>query len=212
MTERALLRRLGRELVELGAASAAAARPPAAVAAMAPQRLAGPLALQAQLDESLALFRGLRRRGLRRHARRHFTARWTLADMLGHVATWAAEFRRQAEQAVGGEPFGPPIPFALSVMGPNAWNEARAAEQRQRPLRTLLDAFERDTEALRDLVAELPTAALHALHALPLAPSGDPAQRLRGNVAMLVIGKCSHDRYHLGRIAAWLDRIEEGDR
>lgn len=207
MTERALLNRLGRELDALSTQLSARA-PRAAPPATPP---VSPLALQALLDESLALFAALRRRSLRRHARRFVTARWTLADMVGHLATWAAEFRRQAEQALRDEPFAEAIPFALSVIGPNAWNEARAAEQRRRPLATVLAEFERETAALRDLVAALPAESLYAPRELPLAPSGDPDERLRGNLALIVAGKCDHDRYHLARLSAWLDRIEEDE-
>ncbi len=56
---------------------------------------------------------------------------------------------------------------------------------------------------------ELPPPALYGEATFPLAPSGDPQQTFRASIALIVLGKCSHDLYHLGRIAEFLERLEK---
>jgi hypothetical protein len=168
---------------------------------------ARPLALYTQLEEVLALWAELRRGPLARHADRYITSSWTLKDLLGHLATWAAEFRREVETMARGEAFDYAIPYALSVMGPIQWNEAEAARQRPIALDTLLEQFETETRYLQDLVLALPEARLYAPAPSPLAPSGDPEARIDASIAQIVLGKCSHDLYHLGRIVRWLDEV-----
>lgn len=166
-----------------------------------------PVALHAQLEEVVETAAALGPR-VARHARRYVNAAWTLKDLLGHLASWAAEFRKQVETVARGGSFDYAIPFAMNVIGPNEWN-ARAAEQKRAvPLRDLLVEFERETRRLQDLVLELPPPALYGEAAFPLAPSGDPRQPFRGSIAMIVLGKCSHDLYHLGQIAEFLERLE----
>jgi len=189
--------------------AALAARQPATQWAPAGDGLpVRPLVLYAELEDVRQALRELRRQPLARFARRYVTAEWTLKDVIGHLASWAAEFRREAETLARGGRFDDAIPFALSVLGPNAWNAARAAEQRALPLARLLDAFDAETAALQDLVLALREDALARPAELPLAPSGDPAQRMVGSLALVVLGKCRHDRHrhHLARLEQWLAR------
>lgn len=166
-----------------------------------------PVALHAQLEEVLDTFAGLRPR-LAKHAGRYVTSAWTLKDLLGHLASWATEFRHEVQTVAGGGGFDYAIPFALNVIGPNEWNARSAERQRPVPIEDLLGQFERETRRLQDLVLQLPPPALYGEATFPLAPSGDPQQLFRGSIAMIVLGKCSHDLYHLGRIAEFLGRIE----
>lgn len=166
-----------------------------------------PIALCAQLEEVLEAVAALRPR-VARHARRYVNSAWTLKDLLGHLASWAAEFRQQVETVARGGSFDYAIPFAMNVIGPNEWNARAAQRQRTVPLHDLLDQFEGETRRLQDLVLELPPPALYGEAEFPLAPSGDPRQPFRGSIAMIVLGKCSHDLYHLGQIAAFLGRLE----
>ena len=173
---------------------------------------ARPMALYAQLEEVLALWAELRRAPLARHADRFITSSWTLKDLLGHLATWAAEFRREVETMARGGAFDYAIPYALSVMGPNEWNEVEAERQRPVPLQTILARFGEETERLEDLVLAIPEAKLYAPTPSPMAPSGDPEATIQASIAQIVLGKCSHDRYHLARIGEWLAQVRRTER
>jgi hypothetical protein len=167
---------------------------------------ATPLALYAQLEERLEGWRALQAHPLAGFADRYATSAWTVKDLLGHLATWAAEFRRQLETVTRGESFDYTIPFALSVMGPNQWNNRQAEAQRSVPLEAILASFEADTRWIQDLVLALPEPALYGDVRLPLSPSGDPKALFTGSIAMIVLGKCQHDAHHIGRLAALLER------
>jgi hypothetical protein len=166
-----------------------------------------PVALCAQLEEVLDAFAALRPQ-VTRLAGRYVTSAWTLKDLLGHLASWATEFRQEVQTVAGGGGFDYAIPFALNVVGPNEWNARAAERQRPVPLEDLLEQFERETRRLQEIVLELPPPALYGEASFPLAPSGDPREPLRGSIAMIVLGKCSHDLYHLGRIRQFLGRLE----
>ena len=213
MPERRLTARIAAEwTVLLREAGAEARTPPAWLTPGRPVFPARPMALHAQLEEVLALWADLRREPLARDAGRFITSSWTLKDLLGHLATWAAEFRREVETMARGGAFDYAIPYALSVMGPNAWNEAEAGRQRPVPLRTILDRFEAETERLQDLVLAVPETRLFAPGPSPLAPSGDPKATIEASIAQIVLGKCAHDRHHLGRIAGWLAQVRRTER
>jgi hypothetical protein len=203
MTERALLAKLQACWAEH--AAALADERPAFRAAEAPALPATPLALYAQLAELLERWQALRP-GAARFEGRFANAQWTVKDLVGHLATWAAEFRREIETVTRGESFDYAIPFALSILGPNEWNNRQAEAQRPVPLAALLDAFEADTRWIQDAVLALPEPALYGEARLPLAPSGDPQALFRGSIAMIVLGKCTHDAYHMGRLAALFER------
>jgi hypothetical protein len=179
---------------------------PAFLASGRPPIPASPLALYAQLESVLESWRALRARPVGTLAERYANGGWTVKDLIGHLATWAAEFRREIETVTRGESFDYAIPFALSILGPNEWNNRQAEAQRAVPLETLLDAFEGDTRWMQDLVLALPEPALYGEVRLPLAPSGDPQALFRGSIAMLVLGKCQHDAYHIARLTALFER------
>jgi hypothetical protein len=156
--------------------------------------------LFAELEEVLLLWRELRAEPLRRHARRFVSASWTLQDLLAHLASWAGEFRREVETVAAGREFDYSIPFALSVVGPNEWNEVEVEKRRNLDLEQVLDQFEEETRRLQDLVVALPPAEILRPATLPAAPSGNPRERMHGSIAIVVSGKCMHDRYHIGQI------------
>lgn len=166
-----------------------------------------PVALFAQLEDVLDVFASIKAPAVR-HAARYVTSAWTLKDLLGHLASWATEFRHEVQTIAAGGSFDYSIPFALSVLGPNEWNARAAERQRPVPLEDILEEFERETRRLQELVLELPAPALYGEASFPLAPSGDPQQPMRGSIAMILLGKCLHDLYHLGRIHDFLRRLE----
>ncbi len=168
--------------------------------------------LFAELEEVLLLWRELRAMPLRRHARRFVNAAWTLQDLLAHLASWAAEFRREVETAAAGREPDYAIPFALSVIGPNEWNQGEVESRRGLSLAQVLDQFETETRRLQDVVVGLSPAQILRPTTLPAAPSGDPAARMKGNVAIVVSGKCMHDRYHIGVIRRWVAEVDPARR
>ncbi len=204
-TDRALLKALTAEwaaLEDLMAQDLPSWRP-----AAGPPLPVSPVALYAQLEEVLDVFASVEALAPR-HAGRYVTSAWTLKDLLGHLASWATEFRHEVQTVAGGGSFDYAIPFALNIIGPNEWNARAADRQRPVPLEDVLQQFERETRRLQELVLELPPPALYGEATFPLAPSGDPQQLLRGSIAMIVLGKCTHDLYHLGRIRDFLRRLE----
>lgn len=213
MPERTLQRRLEREWREL-AARLAVGTPgrPSWLVAGRPVLPIRPLALFAQLEEVLLAWRELRERPLGGWAGRYVTSAWTLKDLLAHLASWAEEFRRDVETVARGESFDRSIPYALSVMGPGEWNAVEVEARRALSLEEVLDQFEAETHRLQHLVLALPEQTLFRPAAFPYAPSGDPAERWKGNIAVVVMSKCAHDQYHLGRIRHWMDGLEGGRR
>jgi hypothetical protein len=204
-TDRALLKTLTSEWSALEERQSEAL--PAWRPAAGPPLPVSPVALHAQLEEIVAAFEALRPQ-LRRYAGRYVTSAWTLKDLVGHLASWATEFRHEVQTVAGGGRFDYAIPFALNVIGPNEWNAKAAERQRPVPLDDLVEQFLRETRRLQELVLELPPPALYGEATFPLAPSGDASQPFRGSIAMIVLGKCSHDGYHLGRIREFLRRLE----
>ena len=169
---------------------------------------ARPAALFAELEDVRRSWMELRAsRQLEKNASRFVTPRWTLKDLLGHLASWAQEFRQEAEKAARGEAFDYAIPYAFSVLGPNQWNQVQVEKRRSQPLREILREFESETRCLQELVLELPEESLQAETFLPWAPTGNPAALFRGNAALVVMAKCMHDRHHLGRIRQWLANL-----
>ncbi|MFQ5788931.1 MAG: maleylpyruvate isomerase N-terminal domain-containing protein [Acidobacteriota bacterium] len=163
-----------------------------------------PAALFAELEEVRFAWSELRSLALDEHADRYVNPEWTVKDLLAHLASWAREFRSQVETAFRGESFDYAIPYALSVVGPNQWNQKEVAQRRGRSLDEILDEFDAETARLQDLVLEMPEQGLSAERSFPMAPSGDPDVTVRSTCAMQVLGKCRHDRYHIGQMRSWL--------
>ncbi len=166
--------------------------------------------LFAELEEILLLWRELREQPLRRYARRFVNAAWTLRDLLAHLASWAAEFRQEVETIAAGREIDYAIPFALSVIGPNEWNQVEVERRKHLTLAEVLDQFEEETRRLQDVVLALSPAQILQTAALAAAPSGHPEARAKGNIAVVVSGKCMHDRYHIGQVGQWLAEREGG--
>lgn len=200
-----LWRQLSREWREATEASVPPFRP-------GPPFPTTPAGLFAELEEVLRRWRELPRPLLRRHARRFVNTSWTLQDLLAHLASWAGEFRQEVETLVAGREIDYAIPFALSVMGPNEWNRTEVERRRGLGLAEVLAQFAEETRRLQDLVLSVSPRELLRPALLPAAPSGDPAARVRGNLAMIVSGKCLHDGYHLTQIRRWLDEREAEGR
>ena len=151
--------------------------------------------LEALLDEGIAA--------------RFANAAWTLKELLAHLASWGKEFRSQVEAVSRGEAFDYAIPFAMSILGPNQWNEREVEARRERTLQEIFREFEQEAERLEDLVVGMEESALYRPVPFPLAPSGNPAERLPVPPAVVIAGKCLHDRHHFAQIRKLLERVRE---
>jgi uncharacterized damage-inducible protein DinB len=177
-----------------------------------PMRTLSAKELFAEVEEVRSMWDELRAAPLEQFAGRFINPAWTLKDLLAHLASWAGEFRREVEMAAGGQSFDYAIPYALSVVGPSQWNQVEVEKRAEESLDEIFQEFETETTRLQDLLIELPQSALASESAFPLAPSGDPAALWRGNSAQIVLMKCAHDRYHMGRIRHWLSSLTAAEQ
>lgn len=165
------------------------------------------VALLAQLEEVREEWSSLRSGVDAEMAARYVNAAWTLKDLLAHLASWAREFTSEIAAVSRKESFDYAIPFAMSVLGPNAWNEREVLARKERSLEEIFGEFDEETKRLQNLVAEMEEGVLYQPVAFPLAPSGRPEERLPLPPAFLVSGKCLHDRYHFAQIQKLLERL-----
>jgi hypothetical protein len=127
------------------------------------------------------------------------TTRWSVKDVVAHVASWAAEFREQIERVARREPFDYLITFTPQV-GPTEWNEREVERRREFSLDAAFDEFARETARVQELALSLSDAVLFTPAELPLTPDGTAGHRWRRALADLMLMKCWHDRYHLDRL------------
>ena len=166
-----------------------------------------PIALFAQLEEVREEWLALRSAIQPGDAERYVNAAWTLADLIAHVASWAVEFRSEVETVLRGGSFDYAIAYALTVMGPNEWNEQRVRARQSQTLDASFDELDSETVRMQDLLAEMSERDLYAPATFPLTPSGDPAALWKGPSAAIIAGKCEHDRHHIAqlkkRLTSW---------
>jgi mycothiol maleylpyruvate isomerase-like protein len=127
------------------------------------------------------------------------TTRWSVKDLVAHIASWAAEFRRQIETAAAGEAFDYLITFTPRV-GPTEWNARELDRRRAMSLDDRFHEFDAETARIQELALALPDDVLFMTAELPQTPDGLPEHRWRTRLADLMLMKCFHDRYHLDRI------------
>jgi hypothetical protein len=165
------------------------------------------VALLAQLEEVREEWSSLQGLIDEETGARFANAAWTLKDLLAHLASWAREFGSEIATVSRNEGFDYAIPFAMSILGPNQWNEREVQARRERTLEEIFREFDEETERLQDLVIEMEDPVLYRPAPFPLAPSGNPTERLPVPPAFLVSGKCLHDRYHFAQIRKLLARF-----
>jgi hypothetical protein len=128
------------------------------------------------------------------------TPLWTLRDLVSHVASWAQEFRREAELSLQGTTIDYEIYFEPGV-GPTEWNHARVAERRKQKWDEILGEIDSETRRLQELLLSAPAERLHAVAKFAPVVAADRRPLVR-NLAEVAAARCFHDRHHLGRIAA----------
>jgi hypothetical protein len=166
-------------------------------------------ALLAQLEEVRDEWRSLQSSVDEERAGRFANAGWTLKELLAHLASWAKEFRKQIETVSRGDSFDYTIPFAMSILGPNQWNQREVEARRERSLDEIFLEFDEETVKLADLVVAMEEPVLYRPTPFPAAPSGSPTERLEAPPVLVISGKCLHDRYHFAQIRKLLGRLLE---
>lgn len=167
------------------------------------------VALLAQLEEVREEWNHLRSLIDEELGSRFANASWTVKDLLAHLASWAREFGSEIATVSRKQSFDYAIPFAMTVRGPNQWNEREVQARRERTLEQIFREFDEETAGLQALVIDMEEPVLYQPAPLPLAPSGNPDERLPMPPAFLISGKCLHDRYHFAQIRKLLARLGE---
>jgi hypothetical protein len=169
-----------------------------------PARMIRPAILFAELEDNKAQWDEFLKMIVLNDYSEHFiTPNWTVKDMVAHMASWAAEVCHQVKVIIGGEALDYAIPYALSVIGPNQWNQVEIEKRRRRSLDKVLRELEDETVSLQDIVLELPEESLNSDRLFALAPNGDTSTRWKGSISQIVLLKCSHERHHLERFRQW---------
>ena len=75
-------------------------------------------------------------------------SKWTLKDLMAHVASWTGELRAQAEILAGGTGVGYQILFD-EIGGPRSWNAEKVELRRSRLLETDWSCCRRYTSVFR---------------------------------------------------------------
>jgi hypothetical protein len=177
-----------------------AAMPPVPAAAImeaaAPERITRQ-ALLAELEDLRLLFQDLRVALATPEAKTaRLTSDWTALDVVAHLASWAAETRRETESLLAGTA----MPYAIHFEregGPRAWNQREVDERAHVGLSELVEELDRETERVAELVVTAP--ALETVVELPRT-SGSPPQRWRMPIGAMIAASCWHARLHLRRL------------
>jgi hypothetical protein len=130
------------------------------------------------------------------------TSEWTLKDLIAHVASWAGEFRSQAEILAGGNGVGYRILFD-EVGGPRSWNAEKVEMRRSQSLEELVSEIDRETVRFQDLLFEVGIPALLTERPIGIAAAAAPGQPWIRSIAGLVEMRCFHERHHMNRIIQW---------
>lgn len=181
---------------------------PSPLALPASRRLPlGKIALFAQLEEVREEWQQLHSSLRPGDAERYVNAAWTLKDLFAHAASWAKEFRHEVETVLRGGSFDYAIPYVMSVIGPNEWNEDQVQARKTHSVEENFDELDAETRRLQELLLEMSEQDLYRPAAFPLAPSGDSAETWKVPSAVIIAGKCQHDRHHIAqlkeRLASW---------
>ena len=129
-------------------------------------------------------------------------SKWTLKDLMAHVASWTGELRAQAEILAGGTGVGYQILFD-EIGGPRSWNAEKVELRRSRLLEEVIGEIERETVRFQDLLFEVDIHTLLREHPIGIAPTGAPGQPWIRSIAGLVDMRCIHERHHMNRIIEW---------
>ena len=137
-------------------------------------------------------------------------SKWTLKDLMAHVASWTGELRAQAEILAGGTGVGYQILFD-EIGGPRTWNAEKVELRRSRLLEEVIGEIERETVRFQDLLFEVDIHTLLREHPIGIALTAAPGQPWIRSIAGLVEMRCIHERHHMTRIRQWKGAKLAGD-
>jgi hypothetical protein len=127
------------------------------------------------------------------------TTRWTVKELIGHLASWATEFAHQMETIAAHGEFDYLITFTPRI-GPTEWNDREVKRRAAMSLGERFDELDASTTRIQDLALSLPEDVLFSEAVLPQTPDGRAENRWRARVADMMLMMCMHDRYHLERL------------
>ena len=182
----------------------AAVPPASAIVAQAGPERASRAALLAEIEDVRLTVEDLGVSLDETGAARLATRRWSVRDVLAHLASWTRQTCVEIERLRDEQAFDETIDFGLD--GPHAWNQRHVDERSGRPLATLLAELDADHERLLALVVAMPEADVHRVVDLPRT-IGEPAQPWRMPMSAMILMTCRHARLHLNRI----DRLMRGE-
>ena len=168
----------------------------AAILAAAAPAGASRVAVLAELEELQLVYHDLRAALASPEAKSaQVTGRWSALDVVAHLASWAAETRREVEGLLARRRFDYVIHFEADG-GPRAWNQREVEARAELGLSELVDELSAETERLAVLIVAAPQAALEDVVELPRT-AGEPPQPWVMPLAAMVLASCWHARLHL---------------
>jgi hypothetical protein len=128
------------------------------------------------------------------------TSRWTVRQVVAHLASWARRTRLELESLTEGRHQLETIHFEpIGDGGPRTWNQREVEARRASTMATVFDEIESELTQVAEMVARLPEDQLRGIVELPRT-SGEPAEPWRRSIAAMVLMSCRHTRYHLTRL------------
>jgi hypothetical protein len=154
------------------------------------------VALLAELDDLQMLFTDLRDALASPSAKKALiTSHWTALEVVAHLASWAAETRREAEALLARRRLDYAIHFEREG-GPRGWNQREVDARAAFGLAQLIEELTKENERLTELVLRAPQHSLEEVVELPRT-SGEPPERWRMPFGAMIAASCWHARLHL---------------
>jgi hypothetical protein len=126
------------------------------------------------------------------------TSRWTVREVIAHLASWAMRTRQELESLVEGTPPLEAIHFERDG-GPRTWNQRQVDARNGHSTDALFDELDAEISRTADVVVGLPQQLLWQVAELPRT-SGDPPARWRLPIVAMILGSCWHMRHHVARL------------
>jgi hypothetical protein len=174
-----------------------AAPPLSSITSQADPALASRVAIVAELEEARLLSQQLRQALDSTDAARLATRRWSIRDVVAHLASWSQRTRLEADALLGRGTVDEIVPFGVD--GPHAWNDRAIEARAKHSLADLFLEIDEEHERLIAIVADTRDAELAREVELPRT-IGDPPAPWRRTIGAMILMSCWHARLHLTRL------------